>query len=258
MRPLEFNTAIVTGAGSGIGRAITLRLISDGAQVLAADKNDQGLRETLELAHSDAGTVHAVTIDVGHHDAPQTLVQTCKRYLGGPTMLINNAGIGGAKPVHQTDDDALDRFTNINLRSVFRISREFVRDLMGEQREGAIVNISSIFALRGFQTSSIYGATKAALIGLTQNMAADYGPNGIRVNAIAPGLIRTGMTAERIDSDQWTRETMLNATPLGRVGQPEEIAAGVAFLCSKDASFITGEVLTIDGGWSATKFQPRS
>lgn len=173
-------------------------------------------------------------------------------------MLINNAGIGGAKPVHQTDDDALDRFTNINLRSVFRISREFVRDLMGEQREGAIVNISSIFALRGFQTSSIYGATKAALIGLTQNMAADYGPHGIRVNAIAPGLIRTGMTAERIDSDQWTRETMLNATPLGRVGQPEEIAAGVAFLCSKDASFITGEVLTIDGGWSATKFQPRS
>ena len=173
-------------------------------------------------------------------------------------MLINNAGIGGAKPVHQTDDDALDRFTNINLRSVFRISREFVRDLMGEQREGAIVNISSIFALRGFQTSSIYGATKAALIGLTQNMAADYGPNGIRVNAIAPGMIRTGMTAERIDSDQWTRETMLNATPLGRVGQPEEIAAGVAFLCSKDASFITGEVLTIDGGWSATKFQPRS
>ena len=129
---------------------------------------------------------------------------------------------------------------------------------MGEQREGAIVNISSIFALRGFQTSSIYGATKAALIGLTQNMAADYGPHGIRVNAIAPGLIRTGMTAERIDSDQWTRETMLNATPLGRVGQPEEIAAGVAFLCSKDASFITGEVLTIDGGWSATKFQPRS
>ena len=78
------------------------------------------------------------------------------------------------------------------------------------------------------------------------------------MNAIAPGLIRTGMTAERIDSDQWTRETMLNATPLGRVGQPEEIAAGVAFLCSKDASFITGEVLTIDGGWSATKFQPRS
>tara|TARA_B100000676_G_scaffold313395_1_gene394237 strand:+ start:6803 stop:7324 length:522 start_codon:yes stop_codon:yes gene_type:complete len=173
-------------------------------------------------------------------------------------MLINNAGIGGAKPVHQTDDDALDRFTNINLRSVFRISREFVLDLMGDQREGAIVNISSTFALRGFQSSSIYGAAKAALIGLTQNMAAGYGPHGFRVNAIAPSLIRTGMTAERIDSDQWTRETTLNATPLGRVGQPEEIAAGVVFLCSKDASFITGEVLTIGGGWSARKLQPRS
>ena len=121
---------------------------------------------------------------------------------------------------------------------------------------GSIINIASIFGVLGFPTSSVYSATKAAVIGLTQNMAADYGPRGIRVNAIAPGVIETPLTSERLRTNDWFRDTLVNGTPLGRVGQPEEIAAAAAFLCSDDASFITGQTLAVDGGWSTTKFAP--
>lgn len=180
----------------------------------------------------------------------------CRQQLGPASILINNAGIGGAKPAHETEDDELDHFNDINFRSVFRLSRALVRELMACSSGGCIVNLSSIFGLRGFPGSSIYSANKAALIGLTQNMAADYGPSNIRVNAIAPGLIETPLTVGRIAANPWFVDALKGSTPLGRLGQPEDIAAAIAFLCSDDASFITGQVLAVDGGWSTTKFRP--
>ena len=249
-------TVIVTGGGSGIGRSTCLRFAARGADVLVVDKDETGAEETVHLASNAPGRLKIAALDVTAPNAPTAIVQECKQALNAPTVLVNNAGIGAAAPVHETDDDALDRFDDVNLRSVFRVTRAVVNDMLEHERSGVIINISSIFGLRGFPTSSIYSATKAALIGLTQNMAADYGPRGIRVNAIAPGLIETPLTRSRLKSNAWFRETLLNGTPLGRFGQPEEIAAAIAFLCSDDAAFITGQVLAVDGGWSTTKFAP--
>lgn len=246
--------AVITGAGSGIGRATTLRFALEGADVLAVDMNAETADETVKLASNSPGRVVAKVCDVTGSDAPQAVRAACLEAFGPINALINNAGIGAAKPVHETDDESLDRFTDVNLRSVFRMSREALIDM--RQGGGSIVNLSSIFGLRGFPTSSIYSATKAALIGLTQNMAADYGPDGIRVNAIAPGAIETPLTVDRLRDNVWFRDSFLNSTPLRRFGQPEEIAAAISFLCSSDAAFITGQVLAVDGGWSATKFQP--
>jgi NAD(P)-dependent dehydrogenase (short-subunit alcohol dehydrogenase family) len=136
---------------------------------------------------------------------------------------------------------------------VFRMSRDAVARMRG--RGGAIVNIASIFGMTGFPGTASYAAAKAGVIGITMQMAADYGPEGIRVNAISPGLIETGMTRERIASNAWFRSLMLDMTPLGRAGKPEDIAAAVAFLGSADAAFITGQVLTVDGGWLATRYK---
>ncbi|MGI9333730.1 MAG: SDR family NAD(P)-dependent oxidoreductase [Gammaproteobacteria bacterium] len=246
--------AVITGAGSGIGRATTLRFALEGADVLAVDMNGESVEQTVRLANNSPGRVVPKTCDITGAGAPAAVRAACLDAFGPINALVNNAGIGAARPVHETEDEALDRFTDVNLRSVFRMSREALIDM--REHGGCIVNLSSIFGLRGFPTSSIYSATKAALIGLTQNMAADYGPLGIRVNAIAPGVIETPLTADRLRDNAWFRDSLLNATPLGRTGQPEEVAAAIGFLCSHDAAFITGQVLAVDGGWSTTKFQP--
>ena len=170
--------------------------------------------------------------------------------------MRNNAGIGASRSTHKTDDESLDRFLDVNFRSGFRICRELLNDWLARGQPGVIIHLASVFGKLGFPTSSVYSATKAALIGLTQNQAADYGPRNIRVNAVAPGVIRTPINSERLETNEWFRDTLLGMTPLGRFGEPTDIAAAIAFLCSDDASFITGQVLAVDGGWSSTKFAP--
>ncbi|MCH9672091.1 MAG: SDR family oxidoreductase [Gammaproteobacteria bacterium] len=253
---LSGEVAIVTGAGSGIGRATALRLSAEGAHTLVVDINEAGAKETVTLGGGHPGRLQMIGLDVSAEHAPEQIMSACIAKLGHPSVFVNNAGIGGARPTHETEDAELDRFLDVNFRSGFRICRAVLSDMVEGHRTGTIVHLSSIFALRGFPTSSVYSATKGALISLTQNQSADYGPYGIRVNAVAPGVIRTPMNAERLDNNAWFRDTLLEATPLGRVGAPEDIAAGIAFLCSYDASFITGQVLAIDGGWSTTKFAP--
>lgn len=242
--------ALVTGAGSGIGRATTLRLVADGARVIALDVNEEGLRETASLAGSPEA-VRTLLADVTDEDAPPRAVGLALQCFGALDWLVNNAGIGASKPVRGTGDAEFERFLSVNLTSVFRFSREALPHL--RPGRGAIVHVASVYGLVGFPGFSSYSASKAAVIGLTRQMAADYGPMGIRVNAVAPGIIETGLTRERLRSSERIRRLMVGMTPLPRHGQPEDVAAAIRFLLSTEAGFINGHVLAVDGGWSVTK-----
>jgi NAD(P)-dependent dehydrogenase (short-subunit alcohol dehydrogenase family) len=252
MRGLAGKGAVVTGAASGIGRATALRLAGEGCRVLAADRAGEGLAETAALAAAQGTPIETMLADVAADDAPTAVIGGAVARFGALHLLMNNAGIGGSKRADLTSDEDFDTQIAVNLRGVFRFSRAAVAVM---PRDSAIVNVASIFGMVGFPGSAAYAAAKAGVAGLTRQMAADYGPEGIRVNAIAPGLIETGMTKRRIAESNWFRGQMTEMTPLGRNGQPEDIAAAAAFLLSDDAAFITGQVLVVDGGWLTTRYR---
>ncbi len=239
--------AMVTGPAQGIGRAIAERLLNSGWSLVAIDRQAEGLQSLQALAPERVATA---LLDVTADDAPEQAMALARSRFGRLDALINNAGIGRPKPMHLTDDAELDRFLNVNLRSVFRFSRQAL-GLIGEG--GCMVHVASTFGLMGNPGASAYAATKAALIGLTRQMAVDYGPKGLRINAVAPGLIHTELIADRLDQPAF-RRLMVDTIPFPRLGKPSDVAAAVAFLCSEDASFINGHVLVIDGGWSATNW----
>jgi NAD(P)-dependent dehydrogenase (short-subunit alcohol dehydrogenase family) len=242
---------IVTGAARGIGRAITQRFVRDGHRVLAVDLNEADLID-LRLSVQTPDSVSISVQNVAEPSAAKAAIDSAHRHFERIDGLVNNAGIAGAKRVDETEDEDFDLFADVMMRATFRYSREFVRYLNG--RGGAIVNISSAFALVGSPGGSAYAAVKAAVIGLTRQMAVDYGPQGLRTNAIAPGLIATPMTQGRINGNERFRRMMIDTTPSPRIGRPEDIANSVAFLCSDDAEFINGHLLAVDGGWTVTNY----
>jgi meso-butanediol dehydrogenase / (S,S)-butanediol dehydrogenase / diacetyl reductase len=241
--------AIVTGAGSGIGRAIALRLARDGAAVLGVDRQAEGLAETVGLA--PRGRLAPCHQDLTDEAAPAAVMSACAAVFGAPGILVNNAGLGNARSLLDTSDAEFDRYLDINLRTIFRLSRAF---LAPPARPCCIVNIASVFGEAGFPGASAYSAAKAGIIGLTRQMAADYAPLGLRVNAIAPGLVATPATADRLANNRRYRALTVDQIPMGRPGTPEDIAGVVAFLCSGDARYICGQTLVVDGGWTATRF----
>ena len=245
--------AIVTGAASGIGRATALLLAAQGARVLIVDRDEEGsaavCREAIDAGH-DAETL---SVDLTSSDAPMTVFDTATKALGAiPSILVNNAGMGNARSALETDDNDWHHWLDVNLTTVFRMSREAIARF---ESGACIVNVSSVFGLSGFMGAAPYSAAKAGIVGLTRQMAADYGERGIRVNAVAPGLVATPATEERIASNALFRHGIIFGTPLNRLGTPSDIANAISFLSSSQAAFVTGQVLAVDGGWSSTHYR---
>lgn len=245
--------AIVTGAGSGIGRATAIRFLNGGWRVLAVEQNDEGLSSLLNEQAAFGDQLAGFQCDVAAADAAERIFDKCESMLGSANCLVNNAGKGNAKEATATSDADFQFFVDLNLGSVFRLCRAAV-DRLAPQ--GNVVNIASVFGMTGFRGSAPYSAAKAGVIGLTKQMAADYGRNGIRFNAVSPGITVTAGTAERIQNNKWLIEAMVGTAPLGRLGKPEDIAEAVFFLGSPAASYVTGVVLPVDGGWTGTRYYP--
>jgi 3-oxoacyl-[acyl-carrier protein] reductase len=233
---LEGRTALVTGASRGIGRAIASELAAAGAAVVLGYRTAAGEAEGLarELG------ARAVQGDVTNPDDARRLVEEA----GELDILVNNAGITRDGLIARMPDDDWRDVLETNLGGAFYTCRAAARGMM-KRRSGAIVNVSSIVGLRGNPGQTNYAAAKAAIVGFTKSLARELGARGVRANVVAPGYISTALT-DVLPED--ARAAMLAATPLGRLGDPEDVARAVRFLCSDEASFITGEVLVVDGG----------
>jgi 3-oxoacyl-[acyl-carrier protein] reductase len=226
----------VTGASRGIGRAIALELARAGAAVVVGYRS--GAEEAEAVAAETGG--RAVQADVAEADDAKRLVEEA----GDLDILVNNAGVTRDGLIARMPDDDWETVLDTNLGSVFYTCRAAARGMM-RRRTGSIVNMTSVVGLRGNPGQTNYAASKAGIIGLTKSLAAELGARGVRVNAVAPGYIATSLTEALTDD---TRNMILANTPLGRLGEPEDIARAVRFLCSDEASFITGEVLVVGGG----------
>jgi len=238
-------TAIVTGGSRGIGLAIARRFASDGYDLLVTYQQDVESAEAarMELA-ALGGTVEILAADIATAEGAASTIETALAKLGTINVLVNNAGITRDTLVMRMSEADWDDVVDTNLKGAFLVSKAVLRPMM-RQRSGRIINLTSVVGQVGNAGQANYASAKAGLIGLTKSLAKEVGSRNITVNAVAPGFIQTRLTDVLKDEQ---KAAILGQTPLGRFGQPEDVAAGVAFLASDDASFITGHVLTIDGG----------
>ena len=247
---LQGKVALVTGGGRGIGKAITQRLAAAGANVVIAIRKLENLEATAKEFAALPGKIIPLACHVGRKEQLENLVKETEARLGPVDILVNNSATNiGQGPALETTDDMLDKMVEVNIKSAFRLVRLVVPRMM-ERRSGAIINIASIAGLRPQPGGLLYSFTKAGLLMLTRSWAQEFGPYNIRVNAIAPGLIQTEFSEFFWKNDK-ARLQFEKSTPLGRIGQSEEIAGMALYLASDEAAFVTGQVMVVDGGFTA-------
>lgn len=251
MGELTGKVAIVTGASTGIGRAAALALAAEGAQVALVDVDEaRGEQVAREIDHK-GGRAIFIEADVSDDDAVASTVQRTVDELGGLDIAFNNAGIEGEpRPTHECTPENWDRTLAVNLTGVWSCMRHQI-PVMLERGGGSIVNCASVAGLVGFPTIPAYVASKHGIVGLTRTAALEYAEQGLRVNAVCPGVIDTEMVERFTGHDPDAEAALLASEPVGRIGHPEEIADAVVWLSSDRSSFVTGQAIAVDGGFVA-------
>ena len=247
---LKDQVVLVTGASRGIGAAIATACAEAGATVVLAARKRAGLEEVAAAIRAAGGLVYAIECHTGKSEEVSRLFASAVADLGRVDVLVNNAATNPYfGPMIEISDSAFDKTLEVNLKGYFYCIREYVRQLRARKApRGAIVNVASVVGMRAAPAQGVYAMTKAGIISMTQTLAYELGTSGIRVNAIAPGLIDTRF-ASAIVKNETLNKFWVSRTPLGRVGEPVEIAGAAVYLASDAASYVNGHVLVIDGGW---------
>jgi 3-oxoacyl-[acyl-carrier protein] reductase len=241
---LTDKVALVTGASRGLGRAIALALAQEGATIAAVARTEDALKETLKALRATGATAEPFPLDVADGTAADSVVEAIHARFGHIDVLVNNAGVTRDGLLMRMKSEDWDAVINTNLKGAFHLTKPVGR-IMLKQRSGRIINISSVIGLMGNAGQANYAASKAGLIGFSKSVAREYASRGVTCNVVCPGFIETDMTKGLSEE---IRAKLLERIPLARLGQPEDVAGVVAFLASPAANYITGQILTVDGG----------